>query len=397
MAITPDPSMPAVEGMLFYGPDGLPTHMYSGGTWWPMLVQKATNDVSTYSYTWSAGAASSFTFNMGNGTITTPSLYTPKPKKGPQPMRADPTERLKSRFQRLGYVTSDTRLLQQTHLLLEDAASAKEGGRVPALICDGPPGTGKTELAKTFAKLWRAKHFLRIQCTRGIGIDRFMYDLDIPAIIRAQSTADKDFKVTDALKPGILWKALQLSLTDRVVLLIDELDKAQEYTDSFLLEFLNDGVISDPADSGHVIRGITKNLVVFLTKNKERPLSEPLMRRCRRIYFNWPEVATERQLVKMLAESQTKGVSTSGNVEALVNTAVRLANNLRKYEGKMLKVPSTPEVANTVADMLRMPSSHWGDLLHSWFFAYISDAKDIVREHREFSPEYLQSQLAPCA
>lgn len=355
-----------------------------------MPITPATGNV----FNWTP--VSNFTFTMSNGTITTPSMLSqPKPKKGPQPMRADPTEKLRQQFNRLGYITSDPVLLQQTHLLLQDTLNAKEGGKIPAIICDGPPGTGKTELAKTFTKLWRVKkdNFLRLQFTRGIGIDRLMYDLDIPAIIRAQATSQHDFMVRDALKPGILWKALELSLTERVVLLLDELDKAQEYVDSFLLEFLNDCVISDPANAGRVIHGNPRNLVVFLTKNKERPLSEPLMRRCRRVYFKWPDSTTEQLLVKKLALKMTEGKPTSGNVEKLGTTVVRLAHNLRQYEGKMMKVPSTPELASAVADMLTMPSTQWGEIFHSWLFAYNSDAKDITREHREFSPDYLQTSL----
>lgn len=311
-------------------------------------------------------------------------------------MRANPTEKLRQQLSRLGYITNDPVLLQQTHLLLQDTLNAKEGGKVPAIICDGPPGVGKTELAKMFAKLWRVKkeNFLRIQLVRGIGKDHLMYDLNIPAIIQAQATGNKDIRVRDALTPGILWKALELSLTERVVLLLDELDKAQEYVDSFLLEFLNDCVISDPADTGHVIRGNPKNLVVFLTKNKERPLSEPLMRRCRRVYFKWPDSTTEQQLVKKLALKMTEGKPTSGNVEKLVTTVVRFARTLREYEGKMMKVPSTPELASAVADMLTMPDTHWGEIFHSWLFAYNSDAKDIVREHSDFSPANLQIYLA---
>ena len=155
------------------------------------------------------------------------------------------------------------------------------------LLLEGEPGVGKTELAKALASASNAT-LIRLQCYEGIDVHHALYDWDYPRQLlqlRAGGSAQlysKEFLVgrplLDALsQPG-------------VVLLIDELDRADDEFEAFLLEFLSDFQVTIPEVG--VIRAEVPPAVI-ITSNRTRDLHEALKRRCLYHWIDHPDLNRE--------------------------------------------------------------------------------------------------------
>lgn len=149
---------------------------------------------------------------------------------------------------------------------------------IPTLLLTGSSGSGKTYLAECFAKAINAK-LLIVQCYPCMNADNFIYEPNIAAIIQKNSQ--------NAIKDGILVKALKNTKNNdsSTVVLIDELDKANEDTDSFLLDFINSGRVTNGQDEWNKGNG---NIWIFLTSNAQRDLQEALLNRCRKLEIERP-------------------------------------------------------------------------------------------------------------
>lgn len=188
--------------------------------------------------------------------------------------------------------------------------------RKPVLI-EGPPGVGKTELAKTTARMLDLP-LIRLQCYEGLDEAKALYEwkygkqllyiqvlkeqLDDAlggarglkeSVERLHQYGDIFFSET-FLEPRPLLKALREP--DGSVLLIDEIDKADEEFESLLLEMLSDYQVSIP-EIGTIAAAGTPP-IVFLTSNNSREVSDALKRRCLHLYIPYPEAAIEQQIIE---------------------------------------------------------------------------------------------------
>src|SRR5215471_14131739 len=162
------------------------------------------------------------------------------------------------------------------------------------LLIEGPAGVGKTEVAKVLAELLHTE-LVRLQCYEGLDEARALFEWNYQKqLLRIQADAAQQHEWEDVAnhvfsRDYLLERPLlrAISAPRRVVLLIDEIDKADEEFEAFLLEVLSDFQVSVP-ELG-TLRAIHKP-VVILTSNRVRELSEALKRRCLHLYIDFPGV-----------------------------------------------------------------------------------------------------------
>jgi MoxR-like ATPase len=155
------------------------------------------------------------------------------------------------------------------------------------LLVEGEPGVGKTELAKALAAATGAP-LLRLQCYEGIDAHHALYDWDYPRQLlhlRA-GTAGELYSEQFLLRRPLL----EALATPGAVLLIDELDRADDEFEAFLLEFLSDFQVTIP-EIGAV--RAERPPVVIITSNRTRELHEALKRRCLYHWIEHPDLARE--------------------------------------------------------------------------------------------------------
>lgn len=184
------------------------------------------------------------------------------------------------------------------------------------ILVEGPPGVGKTELAKSCAS-FLAKPLIRLQCYEGLDETKALYEWKyakqllytqvlkeqlqdvlqgakgLAASVQRLHEFGDIFFSKDFLEPRPLLQALQSS--QGTVLLIDEIDKADEEFESLLLEILSDFQISIP-EIGTVSADSIP--LVILTSNNTREMSDALKRRCLHLYIPFPDIDLEQQIVQ---------------------------------------------------------------------------------------------------
>ena len=169
------------------------------------------------------------------------------------------------------------------------------------LLIEGAAGVGKTEVAKVMASALD-RELVRMQCYEGLDESKALYEWNyqkqLLSIQVNMASEDKDALTKSLFSDDyLLERPLLKSIRSQkpVVLLIDEIDKADEEFEAFLLELLSDLQVSIPEVG--TIKAKTVPFVV-LTSNRARPLSEALRRRCAYLYIQYPDVEKELAILR---------------------------------------------------------------------------------------------------
>ena len=204
------------------------------------------------------------------------------------------------------------------------------------LLLEGEVGVGKTELARTIAAML-GRELIRLQCYEGIDMHHALYDWDYARqMLLVRSLSGADAAASDEVlfsERFLLQRPLLQAVRagDRCVLLIDEIDRADDEFEAFLLELLSDFQVTIP-EVGTV--RADQRPIVILTSNRTRELHDALKRRCLYTWIGFPEADREVQRVR----SRLPEVG-----EALTEQVVRAVNRLREMDLEKL-----PGVAETI-------------------------------------------------
>ena len=194
------------------------------------------------------------------------------------------------------------------------------------MLIEGPPGVGKTELAKVVAEAFD-RDFFRIQCYEGITFEQIVgewnYQKQLLHLEAAKQDSNREDKIFDE-EFFIRRPLLNAFLNEKdSVLLIDEIDKADEEVESFLLQALGEKQIT-VNDLGTF--DLQNDLMVMLTSNAQRNLLEETKDRCLFLYISYPTVEREMAIVKARIPDADNGL-----VKKVVNMVHRIRTfNLNK-------------------------------------------------------------------
>jgi MoxR-like ATPase len=245
---------------------------------------------------------------------------------------------LRLRFEELGYVT-DRALATAVYLLIK---------LQKPLLIEGHAGLGKTEVAKVLATLLGAP-LIRLQCYEGLDISSAVYEWNYQKQLLAIKIQERTQQSVEEKEKHIFSKEfllerplLQSILAEDVspVLLIDEIDRADEAFEAFLLELLSDFQITVPEMGTIKAKHIP---YVILTSNRIRELSDALKRRCFYHWIDYPSLEKEFKIVR----ARLPGVDPNLGMQV-----VRFVQNARQLD--LTKPPGVSETLDCVHSVMSL-------------------------------------------
>jgi len=251
------------------------------------------------------------------------------------------------------------------------------------LLLEGEAGVGKTEVAKALALTHNTK-LIRLQCYEGLDQNAALYEWNYQRqllAIKAREGADAAIVEDQIFSEKYLLERPLLAAIRQVispVLLIDEIDRADEEFEAFLLELLSDFQVSIPELGTVVATTIPK---VILTSNGTRELSDALRRRCLYHYVNLPDVDREARIIL----TRLPHIDT-----ALALQIANMVNLVRKEDLKRTPgVAETLDWASTLAGLDIKNIREEPELIHETLLCLIKTSEDKSRISREVSDRLL--------
>ena len=235
--------------------------------------------------------------------------------------------------------------MDEAHYIYDDTlatvlAVALQLGR--PLLVEGAAGVGKTEIAKVMAAALD-RDLVRLQCYEGLDESKALYEWNyqkqLLSIQVNMNEGDKDALTRSLFSDEyLLERPLLRSIRSEkpVVLLIDEIDKADEEFEAFLLEILSDMQVSIPEIGTVQAKSVP---FVVLTSNRARPLSEALRRRCAYLHIEYPDMAKELAILRAKLP----------HVDDRLCAQVALATAKLRVSDAILKKPSIAEALDWAA------------------------------------------------
>jgi MoxR-like ATPase len=254
-----------------------------------------------------------------------------------RPPRALDLAALQQDLARAGYIADPP--LAAALLLMQDLERP--------LLLEGDAGVGKTEVAKVLAAL-RATRLIRLQCYEGLDAHAAMYEWNYQRQLLAIKLLENDDRAVAQKEQDIFSERYLLerplleaiSCDEPPVLLIDEIDRADEAFEAYLLELLSDFQLSTP-ELG-TVRAKSRPLVV-ITSNGTRELSDALRRRCLYQYIDYPDYDKELAIVRAKAPEAES---------ALARQIVAFVQAVRRMD--LQKRPGIAETLDWTAALLRL-------------------------------------------
>jgi MoxR-like ATPase len=244
----------------------------------------------------------------------------------------------------------------------------------PVLV-EGPAGVGKTELAKSMAKV-TGRDLIRLQCYEGLDEAKALYEWNYKKqLLRIQSDVDHDW---DTISHDIFSEEFLLARPlleairslEPVILLIDEVDRVEVETEALLLEILSDFQVSIP-ELGTM--NAQSHPMVFLTSNNTRELSEALKRRCLFLHIDYPDPERETEILS---------ARVPGLPDHLAIQVAKVARSIRNLDLK--KSPSVSETIDWARTLIALSvddvdEAVLGDTLHV-LLKYQTDIEKAAKE-----------------
>lgn len=239
------------------------------------------------------------------------------------------------------------------------------------LFLEGEPGVGKTEVAKVLARALDTR-LIRLQCYEGLDVSAAVYEWNYPRQIleirlleaegRSREAARHSIFTEEFLLKRPLLQAIENHGNRAPVLLIDELDRADEEFESFLLELLSDWQVTVP-EIGTLTA--THPPKVVITSNRTREIHDALKRRCIYHWIDFPSFEKELQIV----QTKTPGVS-----EELARQIVTYVQQLRQQD--LYKLPGVAETLDWARTLLALKETRLND-------AVIQDTLGVLLKYQD--------------